>query len=433
MAQNRVNVRLVTRNDSAAKWNEKNPVLLLGEFGFETDTGLIKVGDDVHPWKELKYINDLASVAATHYEGTAQLKEDGITYQTDLEVIVDALGENVAEADDICIVKRVIAGEKVSYTAYIFDGENWTALDGNYNAENVYFADDFTVTSNIGAIEIPEGESNTTVKAAGKSLKDVLASILAERKYPSKTLPTVIVNLTSSTSVEVGTTVTPTYEASLDAGSYTYGPATGITATAWSVTDNASTPNTATTNTGSFPAIVVGDSTNYKITATATYGDGAIPLDNLGDEYADAQIKGSTATATVTTALKGYRNYFYGILTTTTAEAPIDSALIRSLTKGVAGGYTTKRTFSMDASTVTGAKRMIIAYPANAVTTTRKGLTSVILPNSLQFDAVANGAYKQQPNVEVEGANGYDKTPYIVWLYEPDSIDSSEIHNATLA
>ena len=87
----------------------------------------------------------------------------------------------------------------------------------------------------------------------------------------------------------------------------------------------------------------------------------------------------------------------------------------------------------MDASTVPGAKRMIIAYPANAVTTTRKGLTSVILPNSLQFDAVANGAYKQQPNVEVEGANGYDKTPYIVWLYEPDSIDSSEIHNATLA
>ena len=136
MAQNRVNVRLVTRNDSAANWNEKNPVLLLGEFGFETDTGLIKVGDDIHPWKELKYINDLASVAASHYEGTAQLKEDGITYQTDLEVIADALGENVAEADDICIVKRIIAGEKVSYTAYIFDGKNWTALDGNYNAEN---------------------------------------------------------------------------------------------------------------------------------------------------------------------------------------------------------------------------------------------------------------------------------------------------------
>ena len=32
MAQNRVNVRLVTRNDSATNWNEKNPVLLLGDF-----------------------------------------------------------------------------------------------------------------------------------------------------------------------------------------------------------------------------------------------------------------------------------------------------------------------------------------------------------------------------------------------------------------
>lgn len=433
MAQNRVNVRLVTRNDSAASWKEKDPVLMLGEFGFETDTGLIKVGDDVHPWSELNYINDLASVAATHYEGTAQLKEDGVTYQTDMEVITEALGENIAEADDICIVKRVISGEKISYTAYIFDGENWTALDGNYNAENVFFAEDFTVTANIGAVEIPEGENNTTIKAAGKNLKDVLASILATRKYPSATNPTVNVKLTSATSVEVGTEVTPVYEATLNPGSYTYGPATGITATSWSITDNQSTPNTSTDASGSFPAITVGDTTNYKVTATATYGDGAIPIDNLGDEYAEAQIKGSTVTGSTTASLKGYRNYFYGVLATTTAEAPITSDLIRGLTKGVAGGYTAKRTFTMNASDVEGAKRMIIAYPANAVTTTRKGLTSVILPNSLNFDAVANGAYVQQTNVEVEGANGYASTPYIVWLYEPDSIDSSEIHNATLA
>lgn len=433
MAQNRVNVRLITRNDTAASWKEKDPVLLLGEFGFETDTGLIKVGDDIHPWAELNYINDLASTAATHYEGTAQLKEDGTTYQTDMEVIAEALGENIAEADDICIVKRIIAGEKISYTAYIYDGENWTALDGNYNAENVFFAEDFTVTSNIGAVEIPEGENNTTVKAAGKSLKDVLASILAERKYPSATNPSVTVKFTCATSVEVGTEITPVYEATLEPGSYTYGPATGITATSWSITDNQTTPNTSTESSGSFPKITIGDSTNYKVTATATYGDGTIPIDNLGDEYADAQIKGSSVSGSTSTNLKGYRNYFYGVLATTTAEAPITSDLIRGLTKGVAGGYTTKRTFTMNASDVEGAKRMIIAYPANAVTATRKGLTSVILPNSLNFDAVANGAYVQQANVEVEGANKYTATPYIVWLYEPDSIDSSEIHNATLA
>ena len=432
MAQNQINVRLVTRNDLAATWEEKNPILLLGEFGFETDTGLVKVGDNVHTWKELDYINDLASVSATHYEGTAEEKEDG-TYETDEEVITRVINGFSIKADDICIVKRIISGSKISYTAYIYDGTNWTALDGNYNAENVFFSEDFTVTSNIGAIEIPEGESNTTVTAAGKSLKEVLASILAERKYPSVTNPSVTVKLTSSTSVEVGTEVTPVYEATLNAGSYTYGPATGITATSWSVTDNQSTPNTSTNSSGSFPAVVVGDTTNYKVTATATYGDGAIPKDNLGDDYAAAQIKGSTATGSTTTNLKGYRNYFYGVLATTTAEAPIDSALIRGLTKGVAGGYTTKRTFTMNASDVEGAKRMIIAYPANAVTATRKGLTSVILPNSLNFDAVANGAYVQQANVEVEGANGYATTPYIVWLYEPDSIDSSEIHNATLA
>ena len=145
------------------------------------------------------------------------------------------------------------------------------------------------------------------------------------------------------------------------------------------------------------------------------------------------QIPAGSVSGSTTTNLKGYRNYFYGVLATTTSEAPITGTLIRSLTKGVSGGYTTKRTFTMNASDVEGAKRMIIAYPANAVTDTRTGLTSVILPNSLNFDAVANGAYVRQANVEVEGANGYTSTPYIVWLYEPDSIDSSEIHNATLA
>lgn len=433
MAQNQVNVRLITRNDTAANWETKNPILMLGEFGFETDSGLIKVGDDIHSWKELDYINAASTnSAATHYEGTAQLKEDG-SYQTNMEVISEALGENTAKADDICIVKRIISGEKISYTAYIYDGENWTALDGNYNAENVFFSEDFTVTSNIGAIEIPEGENNTTVKAAGKSLKDVLTSILAERKYPSATPPSVTVKLISSTKVEVGTEVTPVYEATLDPGSYTYGPATGITATSWSVTDNQSTPNTSTEASGSFPTITVGDNTNYQITATATYNAGTIPIDNLGDEYISEQILAGSVSGSTTTNLNGYRNYFYGVLATTTSEAPITSTLIRSLTKGASGGYTTKRTFTMNASDVEGAKRMIIAYPVNAVTATRKGLTSVILPNSLNFDAVANGAYVQQANVEVEGANGYTSTPYIVWLYEPDSIDSSEIHNATLA
>lgn len=425
MAQNSVTVRLLTRNDTEANWKSKNPVLMKGEMAISTDKGFIKIGDDQHPWTDLPYVNDPAAAYTAHYTGSPESEEE-----TDSQIIARVMEDSTPKQGDIFIVTREIHGEKTSHTAYIYDVDAWKALDGNYDAENVYFSDDFTVTSNIGAVTIPEGENNTTVKAAGKNIKEVLASILAKRDYPKATDPSVTVKFTSSTSVEAGTEVTPVYTASLDPGSYTYGPETGITAKTWSVTDGT---NTLTTATGTLPAVTVGDSTNYKVTATATYEAGSIPVDNLGDEYADAQIKAGSKSASTSTNLKGYRNYFYGVLATSTAEAPITGALIRDLNKGAAGGYNQKRTFSMDASTVEGAKRMIIAYPANAVTATRKGLTSVILPNSLNFDAVANGAYVQQANVDVEGANGYTAIPYIVWLYEPDSIDSSEIHNATLA
>ena len=84
----------------------------------------------------------------------------------------------------------------------------------------------------------------------------------------------------------------------------------------------------------------------------------------------------------------------------------------------------------MRADAVDKAKRMVVAYPAN---TTRGGITSVILPNSLNYDAFANGDYSKITNVNVEGANNYTAIPYTVYVYAPTSIDSTEVHNVTLA
>ena len=40
----------------AAEWASKNIVLLLGEFGIESDTGQIKIGDGSRPWNQLEYL-----------------------------------------------------------------------------------------------------------------------------------------------------------------------------------------------------------------------------------------------------------------------------------------------------------------------------------------------------------------------------------------
>jgi hypothetical protein len=51
--------RIQIRRDTAANWTSANPILLQGEYGRETDTGNVKVGDGTHTWTELTYDNQL--------------------------------------------------------------------------------------------------------------------------------------------------------------------------------------------------------------------------------------------------------------------------------------------------------------------------------------------------------------------------------------
>ena len=111
MASNSVNVRFIIRNGTDKNWTTKNPILKKGELGVNTDSDLLKIGDDIHAWNELSYINDLSTSKAAHYEGTTQDAE------TDEEVIQRVPTENsaVATTDDMFIVKRAIAGDVPSW------------------------------------------------------------------------------------------------------------------------------------------------------------------------------------------------------------------------------------------------------------------------------------------------------------------------------
>lgn len=61
MAINTVPVTLQIRHATAANWTTRNPVLAQGEYGVESDTFLIKIGDGVRDWAHLPYLNSLDS------------------------------------------------------------------------------------------------------------------------------------------------------------------------------------------------------------------------------------------------------------------------------------------------------------------------------------------------------------------------------------
>ena len=47
--------RIQVRRDIAINWSNVNPILASGEFGFETDTYSLKIGDGETAWNSLDY------------------------------------------------------------------------------------------------------------------------------------------------------------------------------------------------------------------------------------------------------------------------------------------------------------------------------------------------------------------------------------------
>lgn len=407
MASNTVSVRIVNRHADKASWAEKNPVLLQGEIGIEQDTGLFKIGDGVKTWDALEYAND--AVQASHYEVSANAGE------TDTEAIARVFPDATFVQDDIAIVSRVISGTKISKTAYVYDNGAWKALDGNYSSDNVYFDSDLIATAPIGTVTIPASGS-ATIAAEGKSVKQVLSAILAQEKNPTATAPSATITLAQAGAKEVGTSVTPSYTTKFNAGSYTYGPETGITVSSYSVSDGTATKETAT---GTFDPITVGDSTNYKLSLTANYTAGAVPKTNLGNDCAEKQIKAGKATAN-SGAITGYRSFFYGVVKTDA----LNSAVIRALTNG--GAYNAAKTLTVN---VTGNDNVgiVVAYPADS---TRGGIDKVLLTTSMNADITTD--YVVQANVDVEGLNGYAAKAYKVYMYKPASLTAGQTHKITL-
>ena len=105
-----------------------------GEPVYENDTRKLKIGDGVTKLSNLKYFG---GDSAQHFDAVPNEGEE------DVAAITRVVAGAELHTGDTAIVKREITTGKNSYTAYVYDGEKWVAMDGNYNAENVYFKSDF--------------------------------------------------------------------------------------------------------------------------------------------------------------------------------------------------------------------------------------------------------------------------------------------------
>jgi hypothetical protein len=142
---------------------------------------------------------------------------------------------------DIAVVLKSIGtsteGEPLSsYTAYVYSESlsAWKAMDGNYNANNVYFDYNITKAGSWLSVGNISHTANTVqyIESSGKSLAEVMDMIFkGDEAFPAKAAnnkPTCSVTQTAQT-FEVGSTTKPKFTLSFDSKKFAYGSNTNST------------------------------------------------------------------------------------------------------------------------------------------------------------------------------------------------------------
>ena len=415
MANQIKNARLQLRNDTAENWSSKNPVLLKGEVGIELGASAaqnkFKVGDGTTAWNDLDYTFDLAAIIA-------QIPKGGSVYELSKSSLEESDDTVLATVDDpengdVAVVTTTVEDVEYEKSGYIYNGTAWVALSGMVDADKVIMRENITLAGNYTQIgnwtKTQNGTATKEVK--GTSIASVIKSITTATLQPKATQPSCSISLSGAGAKEVGTEFTPNYSVSFNSGSYTYGPATGVTVSSYAVSDTNS--GSADTQTGSFTKFTVGDDTNYRCSVTVQHTAGVVAHDNLGGN-SNPEVKIAAGSKSANSSyVTGFRAFFYGAQV---SPITVDSAGIRGLTNG--GAY--KKSFS-------------IIIP--------QGCTQVViaLPNGHQVTAVADqNAFGTDifsafvaSTAQVEGLNGYTAASYNVYVYTPAAALSANTYNVT--
>lgn len=327
---------------------------------------------------------------------------------------------------DVFVVTTTVDGSTYEKSAYFYDGSAWAAMTGSVDADKVILRENITLAGGYTQVgNLTKSQNGTSIfSTKGKSVMDALTEIFSKRLQPSITAQPSIgtFTLTGAGAVEAGTKVAAAaYSgATLNAGSYQYGPATGVTATNWKVEriTNAATTQVTTADAASLTAgsdnnggagFIIGDAgdnavSNLKYRVTATHGAGVTAKDNLGAASSPAVAIAAGTKTKDTAAYTPFRNVFYGA---SASKPALDSAAIRALGK-------TGKAYAAGTLTINvpaGTQRVAIACIATA-----KGVTKVINETAMNADVTSTFVKSAVP---VEGANGYAAKDYNVWVFEP--------------
>ena len=388
-------------------------------------------------------VDELLGGKIPYFEGTRQNGE------TDSEVLTRITTGKTVKVGSLAVIKTV-DGDNITYTAYRYVSDNgeapsWKAMNGNYSADNVIFDGDLVFTANIGVKTIGDSGSGT-ISAKGKTVTQVLKSILAQQKYPvTPTAPSATITLTNSGAKECGTTITPAWKTTFNKGNYQYGPDTGIENNASVVYHETATDadkvdvaaGELNNKEGAFAEVTLsaGQTIKAKLKWSSPASE-ATPVTNTGNDATVDQedcegVKVSKIAAVAenvvesTNAISGYRmGRFYG----TTADL-VTPETINSSTFRVKADTNTNITKN-NSSTVVGSFSFTVKSGARCIVIAVAGSRTLSKVLNTTVNADMTESFVKCPNlISIAGADAPAMTnagDYSVWIYTPAEAYSSD-------
>lgn len=384
-----------------------------------TEFGIVKGGTDVSiNGGEMTVLHatnadQLGGVAANQYALKSELTGANTVWQVDVTGEATDASKLVeltnAKKGDIAVLVRTDIGNPVISYILRENGPttvaNWVALCGKVTTENVVLGYTLKTMGNgkIGGIA-----ENTTFQP-NTTLKTILNQMFVKIIQPTIKQPSISISASGAKSVEAGTQVNITVTPTFNPGSYTYGPATGVTLQTYTLQQNLKGSTTTIVDAASTAEphtvqnITIEDGVTIQFNASCTHTAGAQPLDNSGAPATVQGIQAGTKSVSNQQAFSGFRKYFYGCKTTITET--VDSAYIRGLT-GSSGAYNNN---SWNINVPEGTKEITIAVEDG------KTLRNILYVEGMNTDVLSTFTMTKVP---VEGANGFTAKNYNVYRVE---------------
>lgn len=268
----------------------------------------------------------------------------------------------VPATGDIAIVKDIIYGTKVQHTAYVYNGSNWAAMDGNYSAENVYFEDDLITTTAIGNVSLSGGQATINVK--GKNLIDLFNTLYVKEDKKDLLVDEPTANVSGSvTYYEVGSTGSKDVTLTLNSdGKYKYGysktpaepsegdsvsevvndestgvvvnTAEGVTTYSLTFDGKTITPKTTGGNVFTLAPAARKDTATLSASGIVKHTQGAVPVSNLKVAYPTQRIAAGSKSDS-TEEFRWYIPFYQGFTTDANVIADHANITATQLTTGL--------------------------------------------------------------------------------------------------